>query len=320
MSRIRDKFTTDQILAALADAKGNRTHAAEALGVGRTTLRYWIQSELLGRAPEDEYKPAIWVYDIETSPIMAALWSMWQKHTDVNATMRDWRILTWAGKWFGDDEIISDSAFTDTDFNGFMTDINDQRIVASLMDKFDQADAVVAHNGNKFDQKKVQARAIIHGMRPPTPYKQIDTMLIAKGNGAFLSNRLDYLAKQLCGYGKLPTGGMSLWLGCLSGDEESWDTMLKYNIGDVDVLENVWVALAPWDKRTPSFVTHSSVEVHTCTNLACGSTNVVENGGTVKTGISEFIGYTCEDCGHHMRGRKNIRSKTQMATTLVNAV
>lgn len=320
MGSIRAKYTTDEILAALEKHGFNKTHAAAELGVSREILRYWIKTELLDRgAPDDEYTPKIWIYDIETSPMLSYIWRMWQKASNLDAIMTETCMLTWAGRWYGETETLSDSAFADTDFSGIDTDINDSRIAKTLWDKFDEADVVVAHNGNKFDQKHANARAIVNGMTPPRPYKQIDTLNICKANFNFTSNKLEYVAQTLCGYGKIPTGGFDLWKRCMLGDKDAWDHMLKYNVGDVDVLEDVWIALAPWDKRTPSYVTHSDRDVATCTNIACGSTNVVENGSTVSTGLSRFIGYTCKDCGHHMRGRQNIRSKEQMANTLMNA-
>lgn len=264
---------------------------------------------------KEQGKLKIWIYDIETAPMLGYVWQMWDNNLGLDQIAQDWHLLTWAGKWFGSDEILSDSCYRHS-FNPKKP--CDKAIVKSLLQKFDEADIVVAHNGNKFDQKKTNARAIIHGLKPPSPYKQIDTMLIAKGNFAFTSNKLDYIAKTLCGYGKMDTGGFATWVGCLTGDQAAWEKMEAYNRQDVEILENVWLALAPWDKKAPSYITHTDTTKECCTSPACGSINIKRTGKTVKTNTSEFIGYVCNDCGHMMRGRKNIRSKDQTSATLQN--
>jgi len=268
---------------------------------------------------EDKDDPKIFIYDIETSPMLGYFWGLFKQNISIDMIKEDWFVMTWAGKWFGQEKILSDSCWN-YGFDPKNKDRCDVEVIKSLWEIIDQADMIVAHNGNRFDIKKVTARAIILGLKPHKPVKLIDTMLIAKGCAAFSSNKLQYLAKVLCGESKMDTGGIDLWIDCLNGCEKAWEKMLAYNIQDVNILENVWVALAPYDKKSPSFITHSDSEITRCINPACGSHNVVENGSTHKTTVSEFVGYECNDCGKQMRGRKNIRSREQMDATLMHRV
>ncbi len=261
----------------------------------------------------------ILIYDIETSPILGYFWGLFKQNIGINMIKEDWFVMTWAAKWFGEETIYHDSCWNHN-FDPKNKEGCDRAVVQSLWDMIDEADMIVAHNGNRFDIKKVTARAITLGIKPHKPVKLIDTMLIAKGAGAFTSNKLDWLAQTLCGERKVDTGGFELWANCLAGDEDAWRLMLEYNINDVTILENVYVALAPYDKRAPSFLTHVDSTVTRCISPVCGSHNVIETGATAKTNVSEFTGYVCGDCGKQMRGRKNIRSKDQQKATVMNVL
>lgn len=277
---------------------------------------------------DDEFvnnMPKIFIFDIETSPVLGFVWGLWNQNLQIDRIVNDWFVMTWAGKWFGKEEVHFDTCWAhgfntkkyfanDTEY---MKNV-DRKVISSLWAMLEEADMIVGHNGDKFDMRKVAARAIMHGLDPVSPVKQIDTMKIAKRTAAFTSNKLDFLAQVLCGERKVDTGGFELWRNCLEGDESAWELMLDYNINDVTILENVWIRLAPYDKKSPSFITHVDSTVTRCNSPACGSEDVVETGKTHKTNTSEFVGYKCNSCGKHMRGRKNIRSKEQMNATLMN--
>ena len=61
----------------------------------------------------------------------------------------------------------------------------------------DEADIVIGQNSKAFDIKKLNARFIIHGMQPPSSYRQIDTKILAKKHFNFTSNKLEYLSDKL---------------------------------------------------------------------------------------------------------------------------
>jgi uncharacterized protein YprB with RNaseH-like and TPR domain len=170
----------------------------------------------------------------------------------------------------------------------------DQKLVTELWELFNQADVIVGHNGDAFDIKKSNARFIIHKLRPPSSYKTIDTLKVARRYFKFTSNRLNDLGQYL-GIGvKLPHTGSHLWFSCMEGDPESWELMKKYNVQDVRLLEKVYYELRPWIVNHPNL--HLYNEEHGIACPKCGSFNLVKKGFTytLKTKRQQ---YRCGDCG-----------------------
>ena len=299
---------------------GSNTKAAEYMGVDRRTVDRAIGAAKraaveAGVIVKFGTEPRVLVLDIETAPILAHIWRMWDEVRNTEQVLEDWYIMTWAAKWLGTDEIISMSMF---DQKGYTPGSeNDKALLQGMHALMCEADYIIAHNGDRFDIKKINTRFLEHGIAPPTPYKSIDTLKIAKRYFSFTSNKLDYLAKKLLGDKKLEHGGLSLWQGCVSGDPSSWHTMLEYNEKDVVLLEKVYYKLRAWDHMHPSFAVHSNKDVLSCT--VCGCVNVKPTGDTVKTSTGAYLGYVCSDCGHQMRGKTNVRSYTQTQSTLRNA-
>lgn len=107
----------------------------------------------------------------------------------------------------------------------------------------DEAEIVITQNGKKFDQKKLNARFILNGFQPPSSYKHIDTLCIARKHFGFTSNKLSQLTDKLCKkYKKLSHNnfpGFELWQECIKGNIEAWNEMEKYNRQDVLSLEEL---------------------------------------------------------------------------------
>jgi hypothetical protein len=193
-------------------------------------------------------KAKVLVYDIETSPIVSYNWGIYEQNAI--EVIEDWQILCFAYKWLGDKKTY---VVAQNDFQGYKKGVNDDyQVVKRLHELFDEADVVIAHNGNKFDQKKAHARFLANGLTPPSPYKQIDTLQVARRYAAFTSNKLDDLGVKLGVGKKAPTGGFATWKGCLSGDSKAWNTMKKYNRQDVVLLEKIYLKLRPWITNHPA--------------------------------------------------------------------
>lgn len=191
--------------------------------------------------------PKILLFDIETSPNLGYVWGKWEQNVIENVS--DWYILSFSWKWLGEKNthVLGLSSF-----KGYKKDPeNDKELVATLRELFDEADLIVAHNGDQFDIRKVNARMLVHGMPPPSPYKTIDTLKVARKYFKFDSNKLDELARHLKIGHKAETGGFALWKGCMAGNKKSWKTMLEYNKQDVILLEKVYLKLRSWVTNFP---------------------------------------------------------------------
>lgn len=208
-------------------------------------------------------------------------------------------IITYAAKWLGEDYTYYDTAYGDDDDYGCME---------SLWTLMDEADIIIAHNGERFDVPKINARFLEYGMRPPSPYKQIDTLKVAKRNFRLTSNRLDYIAKMLGFGGKLETGGMQLWVDCMKGIKEAWSKMLEYNIHDVTILEWVYLELRPWIHNHPNLALYEDNEETVCP--ACGSKHI-HFRGYAYTPVGKYRRFVCmaDGCGKWSRVAHNELSK-----------
>lgn len=232
--------------------------------------------------------PRILLYDIETAPNLGYVWGKYEQ--DVLSYTREWYMMSFAYKWLGEKKTHIVSL---PQFKTYKKDTeNDIELVKELWKLFDEADIIIAHNGNSFDQKKSNARFIYHRLPPPTPYQQIDTKLVAKRYFNFNSNKLDDLGK-FFGLGeKLQTGGFELWKGCMRGDLKSWKTMCDYNKQDVILLEKVYLTMLPWMNNHPNI---ALIQGNKCACPNCGSWNVQRRGfGVTRTGT--YQRWQCRDC------------------------
>lgn len=238
--------------------------------------------------------PKILLFDIETAPSLGFYFDRY-KEGNIVTTARDWYILCFAYKWLGEAK-VHHSALIDHDYNPKKPD--DWHVIKELWHVFNEADYIIAHNGDQFDVKKSNARFAIHGLPSPTPYISIDTKKMAKKYFSFESNKLDELGRQLNVGRKAKTGGFDLWIECMAGDKKAWAKMIEYNKQDVELLEQVYLKLRGWHSTHPniSFITRKHGVCPTCQ-----SENIKKDGNRyTRTGSS--IRYECKDCGRHFTG------------------
>jgi len=249
-------------------------------------------------------QPRVLVYDIETAPILGHVWSLWDNNVALNQIESDWHVLSWSAKWLGDpeDKVMYMDQRNKTNIE------DDKEILQEIWNLLDEADIVITQNGKNFDQKKLNARFIIHGFQPPSSYKHIDTKQLAAKHFGFTSNKLEYMTDKLCvKYKKLKHTkfpGHDLWVQCLANNIEAWEEMEKYNRHDVLALEELYNVLIPWDTSI-NFNLYHDEEKHVC---KCGSKDFSKNG-FYYTSVSKFQKYKCKKCGAETRDRQNLFSK-----------
>jgi transposase-like protein len=241
----------------------------------------------------------ILLFDIETTPMEVFVWGLFgNKYIQHGNVIKDWNVLSWSAKWLFDSQVISD---IQTPKEAKSRD--DKRVLGGIWDLINQANVVIAHNGDKFDLKKLNTRFHMNGYLPPSPYQSIDTLKVAKRNFAFSSNRLDYLGQIMTNKGKISTN-FKLWTDCLDGNKEALQKMLAYNEEDVRLLEEVYVELRPWVKSHPNVGVYMSGEV--CPT--CGSDDIHTNGGYYTTNANRYESYRCGGCGSLSRKLKSVLS------------
>jgi len=239
----------------------------------------------------------ILILDIETAPIKAYVWSLWKQNIGLNQIIDDWKIITYSAKWLGAEDVYWDSTEGDKD---------ERRLLGTLWDLLDEADIIVAHNGDRFDIAKINGKFLEHKMPPYSPIKTIDTLKAVKARFALTSNKLDYISKYLGFEGKLQTGGMQLWIDCMNGVHRAWKQMVEYNIQDVVELENVYVEIRPWITNHPNVALYNNEVDPVCPK--CGGSDI-HFRGYAYTGVSKFRRFQCQDCGGWGRLATNELSK-----------
>lgn len=254
-------------------------------------------------------KPKILILDIETAPILAHVWGLWDQNVGLNQIKSDWHVLSWSAKWFGDKKIMYQDQRTSKSIE------DDKKLLEGIWKLLDEADIIVTQNGKAFDQKKLFARFILNGMKPPSSFKHIDTKQIASRHFAFTSNKLEYLTSKLCTkHKKLKTKkfqGFELWKACLAGDKAAWNEMERYNKADVLSLEELYTKLIPWDSSI-NFALYSDEPVDIC---SCGSKEFKRNGYCY-TSVGKYQRHKCIKCGAELRSGQNEFSKEKRQSLL----
>lgn len=238
----------------------------------------------------------ILIFDIETMANLAYVWGKYEQ--DVIDFEREWFILCFAYKWYGEKKVHTVSL---PDFQLYKKDKeNDLHVVQVLWDLFNQADVIMTHNGDAFDIKKVNARFVFHKLPPPSPYKTIDTKKVAKRYFNFNSNKLDDLGRYLGVGRKLPNTGWNLWKRCYLGDEKAWKEMLKYNKQDVVLLENIYEKFKPYMLNHPNRQAYN-LNRASCPN--CGHKHSHSRGYEMRVGY-KINRLQCKGCGRWFYGEK----------------
>ena len=242
-----------------------------------------------------QFTPKILLLDIETAPLSGYMWSLWKQNIGLNQIISEWFMLCWSAKWIYSDEVYSGKLNQKE-----LLSQNDRRICGDLCKLLDEAELVVAHNGDRFDIPKINTRFIMNGLNRPSPYRTIDTLTVARKQFGFSSNRLDALAGYFGFEHKLSTD-FTLWDRCVKGDTEAMDYMAQYCDRDVLLLEEVYLKIRNWIPNHPNIGLYFDATEHICPN--CGSTDLTE-GRPYYTTVGRYQTFRCK-CGAISRVKKS---------------
>lgn len=244
--------------------------------------------------------PKILIYDIETAHNLLAAFDLKTEYTPHTNILRERYIICAAWMWYGEKEVHTVSVLDDP--SRFKKDqFDDYHVVKTLYEVMAEADAIVAHNGDKFDRKYIETRGLIHGLKALPPVTQIDTYKVAKQRFLFNSNRLDYLGKIL-GLGGKKSTPAGLWLDVLKGDKKAIEKMVDYNKRDVTLLRDVFIKLKPY---MPNYLNRELFGKTGCPR--CGSSKTQSRG--YHRAISRvYRRFQCQSCGGWFRAATNDKS------------
>lgn len=246
--------------------------------------------------------PVIVAVDIETSPIKGYTWGMYEENVlyciePSKIIGAAWKYIPATGKYRIPNNKVYVKALPD--YKGYKAGVlNDEKLVKELWALLDEADIIIAHNGQSFDVKKLNARFIYYGLGAPSSYKIIDTKNVAKKYFRFDSNKLDTLGDYLHEGRKQETGGFDLWLKCIAGDPAAWTKMKKYNAQDIVLLERIYLRLRPFMQDHPNLnvICHPDKGEHNPLSCpTCLSTDTVRRGFQI-TRTGRYQRFFCKSC------------------------
>lgn len=233
--------------------------------------------------------------DLETFPLVAFVWGRYDQN--IIRVTQESCIATYAAKWLGEPRVFTGAL---PDYKNYKPgSYDDSRLVKDLWKLVDEADIIVAHNGDDFDFKVCNARFLYHKLSPPTPYKTVDTKKAIKKVARLSSNKLDDIGQYL-DLGKKIKTDFDLWEGCINGDPGSWKQMLAYNKKDILLLESLYLQLLPWIVNHPNRV----AEIGGIACPKCGSKNIQYRGYAVSS-TRKYRRFQCLDCAGWARTTKS---------------
>lgn len=241
--------------------------------------------------------PKILLLDIETAPNVGYTWGKWEQN--VIEFAEEWYILSVAYQWYGGPT----HCISLPQYGG-----SERRLLLRLRELLDEADIIVAQNGDAFDIKKINTRLLIHRISPPSPYRSIDTLKIAKQRFAFTSNKLDDIGATLDEGRKIQHRGFEMWKGCMAGRRTDWRDMVRYNKQDVELLGRIYKRFIPWMTKAPNA---SCYGLH-CPRPGCGGTEFTARGWAYSQ-TKKFQRFQCKKCHGWMQqpaGKTVVKYKT----------
>lgn len=227
----------------------------------------------------------ILILDIETAPIKAYVWRLWDQNVGLNQIIDNGGIICVGAKWYGDKE-----CFLYSDWEHGHVEMLKQ--VWLLMN---EADAIVTYNGNKFDLPKLRGEFLVEGFGSPPPLTSIDIYKVVKGLG-FISSKLAFVGPLLQVGAKMKHQGFELWSKVVDGDKPSQNKMGRYCIQDVRLLEKVYHKIKPYIKDHPFLGSRS----------ACGACDgkVLHSRGYRRTKTFKIQRLQCQSCGSWSDGKR----------------
>lgn len=236
-------------------------------------------------------KANILLYDLEVSrDIVAGYGNKWE--FKVVKTIRHQELMCYSYKWLGEKKIHFVSRHDFKTYKAF---------VQSLADVLDKADIAIAHNGVGFDNRMSNRFFIKERVMPPSMYRSIDTLKVARTVFKFQSNSLRDLAEYLglsekatVTYAELEDDFMSK-----KPSEKTVRMMKRYNNQDVKVLEEIYLLFRPFIKNHPNLgVILQKRDV--CAK--CGGSHLQARGREARVAGMVQRWY-CNDCGANTYSR-----------------
>jgi uncharacterized protein YprB with RNaseH-like and TPR domain len=228
-------------------------------------------------------------FDIETSPNIVYSWRIGYNLNITPENIIDERkIICISYKWESEEEIHT-----------LTWDKNqcDKKMLKEFISVANQADELIAHNGDRFDIKWIRTRCIYHRIPMFPNYKTLDTLKKAKSGFNFNSNKLDYIAQYLGVGAKVKHSGFDMWKGVMMNDKSALSEMVHYCEGDIIVLEDVFLTMQSYIKQnTHAGVLNNNLK-YSCPCCSSEQITLLKNNVTAMGTVKRLI--ECNECNYN---------------------
>ena len=266
-------------------------------------------------------KPNIIFWDLEASLMSALTFGIWDTSIPASRITKHSHILS------------NSYAFNDGEVQGIrltpeqVRDGDDLDVVIDTIRAIEKADLMVTFNGNRYDKKLLNTRALFHNLPPVRYPAHCDLMQLAKRQFKFPSNSMENISVYLGQDGKLATSGSRLWERCFNWEDyeecdKALEQMLTYGKRDIIPTRELYKRFMGWSKNSPNIglITKEINGVNTKDNHDllcphCSSKDVDKIGSKAYTSVSSFNIYRCGNSGCRGLSRDNAAG-----TKLVNYI
>ncbi len=228
-------------------------------------------------------------FDIETSPNIGLFWEAgYKKNIPYENIIKERAIICICYKWAGEKKVHS----LTWDANQ-----NDKTMLQAFIKVANEADELVAQNGDKFDLPWIRTRCLFHRISMFPSYTTLDTLKKARSGFKFNSNTLNYMASFL-GLGHKSDMCFNDWKQIvLNKDKKSLDKMVKYCMKDVTLLEDVYKEMSTYiTSKTHHGMINGGGK---CSCPECGSNKMVQSKVRLTATGMKRIQLQCKSCGKY---------------------
>lgn len=248
----------------------------------------------------------IMLVDVECFPNLSWTWGTFEQN--VIKVVRPRMLCSIAWQWYPSSEtsVLALPDFPDYDRKAWAAGRwihdpllwNNQSLIRAFSEKIRQADVVVGHNVEMFDDRRLNTDVARLKLEAPPYHRAIDTLKVLRRRFDFNSNRLDDICQELAIGRKLPHPGFSMWERCIFGDMSAWALMKRYNRHDVNpLLRGLYEFLRPWIPNHPN---NAATDGTPCCPVCRGKHMKPE--GWRYTQAGKYQRFICRDCHSWSRG------------------
>jgi len=227
-------------------------------------------------------------FDIETSPLKVWSWRIgYNINLQYDNIIEHQKVICISYLWESEDKI-----------KRLTWDKNqcDKQMILDFVKIMSEADEIIAHNGDRYDIKKLRTRAIFHRIPMNAKYRSLDTLKKSKAGFSFPNNKLDSIAKYLGVGAKLEHEGFSMWVKCMAGDKQALKDMGTYCDMDIVVLSDVYFVIQNYIKNNTHVGVHNARLKASCPNCGSEDVGLLRNNFTALGTIKREM--ECNPCGY----------------------